>query len=119
MLQVFYIDVAKVDRNVAHVAMGYIRMFQVNLPTVCSFRWFIVTESTVRWFVVREKHCWMAADSADPAKRTGCKCFIYFRHMLQVFHLDVSKLDRDITYIYASVLDVFYTYIGVSSQCLQ
>jgi hypothetical protein len=21
-------------------------------------------ESTVRWFVVREKHCWMAADSA-------------------------------------------------------
>jgi hypothetical protein len=22
-------------------------------------------ESTVRWFVVREKHCWMAADSAD------------------------------------------------------
>jgi hypothetical protein len=30
-----------------------------------------VAESTVRWFVVREKHCWMAADSADPAKRTG------------------------------------------------
>jgi hypothetical protein len=37
----------------------------------CSFRWFIVAESTVRWFVVREKHCWMAADSADPTKRTG------------------------------------------------
>jgi hypothetical protein len=30
-----------------------------------------VAESTVRWFVVREKHCWMAADSADSAKRTG------------------------------------------------
>jgi hypothetical protein len=28
-------------------------------------------ESTVRWFVVREKHCWMAADSADKFKRTG------------------------------------------------
>jgi hypothetical protein len=28
-------------------------------------------ESTVRWFVVREKHCWMAADSADKSKRTG------------------------------------------------
>jgi hypothetical protein len=25
-------------------------------------------ESTVRWFVVREKHCWMAADSADKSK---------------------------------------------------
>jgi hypothetical protein len=35
------------------------------------FHWFIVAESTVRWFVVREKHCWMTADSADPAKRTG------------------------------------------------
>jgi hypothetical protein len=31
----------------------------------CSFRWFIVAESTVRWFVVREKHCWMVADSAE------------------------------------------------------
>jgi hypothetical protein len=28
-------------------------------------------EITVRWFVVREKHCWMAADSADKSKRTG------------------------------------------------
>jgi hypothetical protein len=28
-------------------------------------------ENTVRWFVVREKHCWMAADSADKSKRTG------------------------------------------------
>jgi hypothetical protein len=38
----------------------------------CSFRWFIMAESTVRWFVVREKHCWMAADSVDKLKRTGC-----------------------------------------------
>jgi hypothetical protein len=30
-------------------------------------------ESTVRWFIVREKHCWMAADSADKSKRTGRK----------------------------------------------
>jgi hypothetical protein len=30
-----------------------------------AFRWFIMAESTVRWFVVREKHCWMAADSAE------------------------------------------------------
>jgi hypothetical protein len=33
--------------------------------TAYSFRWFIVAESIVRWFVVREKHCWMAADSAE------------------------------------------------------
>jgi hypothetical protein len=28
-------------------------------------------ESTVCWFVVREKHCWMATDSADKSKRIG------------------------------------------------
>jgi hypothetical protein len=44
--------------------------------SACSFRWFIVAESTVRWFV-REKHCWMAADSADPAKRTGYLFFFF------------------------------------------
>jgi hypothetical protein len=42
----------------------------VQRPLACSFRWFIMAESTVRWFVVREKHCWMAADSADKLKRT-------------------------------------------------
>jgi hypothetical protein len=41
--------------------------------TACSFRWFIMTESTVRWFVMREKHCWMAADSADKFKRARWK----------------------------------------------
>jgi hypothetical protein len=30
-------------------------------PNTCSFRWLIVTE----------KHCWMAADSADKSKQTG------------------------------------------------
>jgi hypothetical protein len=43
----------------------------MNTLSACSFRWFTV-ESTVRWFIVREKHCWIAADSADKSKRTGC-----------------------------------------------
>jgi hypothetical protein len=34
---------------------------------------FAVAESTVHWFVVREKHCWMAADSADMLERTRCR----------------------------------------------
>jgi hypothetical protein len=37
----------------------------IKFVSACSFRWFIVAESTVRWFVVREKHCWMTADSAE------------------------------------------------------
>jgi hypothetical protein len=28
-------------------------------------------KSTVCWFIVREKYYWMAADLAEPAKRTG------------------------------------------------
>jgi hypothetical protein len=43
--------------------------FRISLAkskiTACSFRWFIVAESIIHWFVVREKHCWMAADSAE------------------------------------------------------
>jgi hypothetical protein len=40
--------------------------------------WFVslvyYAENTVRWFVVREKHCWMAVDSADKSnKRTEWK----------------------------------------------
>jgi hypothetical protein len=29
---------------------------QCQRQTPCSFRWFIVAESTIRWFVVREKY---------------------------------------------------------------
>jgi hypothetical protein len=36
MLQVFYMDVAKVDIDVTHMAMGYTRMFQVYVPNVLS-----------------------------------------------------------------------------------
>jgi hypothetical protein len=33
---VFYINVAKVDWDVAHVAMGHTHMFQVYVPIVSS-----------------------------------------------------------------------------------
>jgi hypothetical protein len=36
MLQVFHKDVAKVDKNVGHVAMGYTRMFRVYVLNVSS-----------------------------------------------------------------------------------
>jgi hypothetical protein len=40
------------------------------------------------------------------------KCFNCFRRLLQVFHLDVAKLDRDVAYIYVSVLGIFHTYVA-------
>jgi hypothetical protein len=68
---VFYIDLAKVVRDVAHVAM-------VFFSSVCH------------------------------------KCFICFRRMLQVFHLNVAKVDLDVAYTcmlqayISSVSDVLY-----------
>jgi hypothetical protein len=67
---VFYIDVAKVDWDVAHVAMAIHVCFNV---------------------------C--------------CKCFICFRRMLQVFHLDVVKIDRDFAYI-CKCFKCFHMYVA-------
>jgi hypothetical protein len=39
--------------------------FTLHKRIACSFRWFIMVESTIRWFVVREKYCWIVADSAE------------------------------------------------------
>jgi hypothetical protein len=36
MLHVFHLDVAKVDRNVAHIVMLYTHMFQVYIPNVSA-----------------------------------------------------------------------------------
>ena len=41
------------------------------------------------------------------------KCFICFRGMLQVFCMDVAKVDRDVAYV-----QWLYTYVAdVCSQC--
>jgi hypothetical protein len=60
---VFYIDIAKVDRYIAHVAMVFSSVY--------------------------------------------LKCFIYFRRMLKVFHLDVAYTCMLQAYI-SSVSDVLY-----------
>jgi hypothetical protein len=56
-----------------------------------------VAESTVRWFGMREKHCWMAADSADKLKRTrrchqlgpylDAKFFLKFYYVKRRFYI--------------------------------
>ena len=75
MLQVFHKDVAKVDRDVAHVAMGYTRMFQM----------FYLFQTYV-------------ASVSFECCKTRLGCYIYmqvffgvFIRMLQVFHLDVCN----------------------------
>jgi hypothetical protein len=81
MLQVFYTSVVKIDRDVAHVAKGYTRMFQVYVPTVSS------------------------------VLDVCCKCFIwmlqkYIKHMFQVFHLDVAYICNGYTHVFFCVSDI-------------
>jgi hypothetical protein len=36
-----------------------------------------------------------------------CKCFRYFRDMLQVFYMNIAKVDRDVAYV-AMVVQVWH-----------
>jgi hypothetical protein len=72
---------------------------------ICSFRWFIMAESAVCWFIVREKHCWIAANLAEPAKRRGWKvgistltgeanrlCISYFKTCHRFLYMICNKV---------------------------
>jgi hypothetical protein len=114
VLQVFYIDVAKVDRvDVAHVAMVIQVCFKYKVPNVsfvssgccksisrcciymqvlkmfsyvyCKCFHLDVCNGYTRCF----KFFWYFASVSEVC----CKCCNCFRHMLQVFHLDVAKVD--------------------------
>jgi hypothetical protein len=89
MLQMFHLDVLKVDLGGAHVAMGYTCMFQVfHLSSHVYCKCFI-------WMF--QKYILMFAHVA-----MGYTCMFQmhvlsvlsvFRHMLQMFHLNISKVD--------------------------
>jgi hypothetical protein len=60
-------------------------------------------ESTVRWFVVREKHCWMAADSADKSKRTGRipnRAWVQDNVQTEQFTISLSVSPKMLTVLY-------------------
>jgi hypothetical protein len=59
--------IGAISRSGSTLAIFFFQIWSVWMPCAwaCSFRWFIVIESTVRWFIVREKHYWMTTDSAD------------------------------------------------------
>jgi hypothetical protein len=46
------------------------------------------------------------------------KCFIYFRDMLQLFHMDVAKLDRDVAYIASVCRQCFNCFLDVCCKCV-
>jgi len=76
MLQVFHLDTAKVDLDVAYTCM--LQAYISNVSYVCCIRlqWL---SSVFRCFASVLEVC--------------CKCFNCFGCILQVFHLDVAKAD--------------------------
>ena len=83
MLQMFHLDVSKVDLGVAHVAMAI----------HACFKCFIYLRRILQTFNLDVFKSRYGVAHAAIAIHACFKHFIYFRHMLQVFHLDVSKID--------------------------
>jgi hypothetical protein len=115
---VFYIDVAKVDRDVAHVAMAihicFKCMFQMFYPFqtysasvsfgCCKTRsGFLYIYASVLGVFIRMLQVFyldvcngytcfhVFSQCFASVSDVCCKCFSCFGRMLQVFHLDVAK----------------------------
>jgi hypothetical protein len=90
MLQVFYIDVIKVDQDVAHIAMVF--------SSVCP-KCFIYFQT----YMLQVFHLDIGKVDQDVCNGVF-KCMsqifhLFQTYMLQVFHLDVRKVDQDVAHI--------------------
>jgi hypothetical protein len=102
MLQLFHLDVVKLDLDVA---------FAIASHVYCKYMFQI--------FHLFQKYV-ASVLSGCCKSRSGCciycnsyvtsvcsKCFICFRHMLQVCHLGVAKVDLDVAYVAMAILQVY------------
>jgi hypothetical protein len=80
MLQVLHMDVAKVDRDAAHVAIAI---------HVCCKRLFEMFHQFFQTCVASALTGFCICFHTDVASVCS-KCFFHFRRMLQVFYLDVA-----------------------------
>jgi hypothetical protein len=94
MLQVVHLDVAKVDRNIARVVVVIHICVQVYVPNVSS-RFPDVCLQVFHLdvtYVFTHMKCFRVFFAS--VSYACFECFSYFVCILQVFHLDVSKVDR-------------------------
>jgi hypothetical protein len=123
MLQVFYIDVAKVDRDVAHVAVviTYVssvcskcfiyfrRMLRVFYLDVANVDLDLYIYASVSSVFIRRLQVFSSGSYSvcngytrvfkfflvfSSVSDECCKYFSCFGHMLQMFHLNIAKVDR-------------------------
>ena len=103
MLQVFQMDVAKVDQDVAYVAM-VVHLCSKCLPLMFHLFFHTYVISVFHSDVAYVSHIcckcfiWMLRMFCNGYTRlfpgvsdVCCKCFNCFGRMLQVFHLDIAK----------------------------
>jgi hypothetical protein len=107
MLQVFYVDVAKVDRDVAYVAMDVHVCCKLLFPMFHLFFFRRMLQVSFIW-MLHMFHTYVASVLSGCCVcftmffRCFCKCFkcmfqvfdLLFRRMLHVLYLDVAKVDR-------------------------
>jgi hypothetical protein len=84
MLQVFYLDVAKVDLDV-----GYICKCSRCFHTYVCKRFHLYVVSFTMATHMLSSFFWCFISVSDVC----CKFFSYFGHILQVFHMSVAKVD--------------------------
>jgi hypothetical protein len=87
LFQVFHLDAAKVDLRCCICCNDKIRMLQAYVQVLQVFQTYVANVSSGCFKVdLGVAHVAMAIHACF-------KCFICFRHMLQMFYLDVAKVD--------------------------
>jgi hypothetical protein len=111
MLPVFYIDVAKVDRDVAHVAITIYVCFKCMFQIFHMFQMYV---ASVSFGCCRSKYgscIYMHVASI-------CfKCFTCFTLMLQLFHLNVAYVFAMATHVFSSFLWCFASVSDICCKC--
>jgi hypothetical protein len=95
MLQMFYLDVAKVNLDVAYACM--LQAYVSNVSYICCkyFIWMLhmFCNGYKRVFLVFQTYV------ASWSKNVCCKCFNYFDVYCEYFHLDITKIDFGVAHV--------------------
>jgi hypothetical protein len=111
VLQVFYVDVAKVDRDVAYVCCnGYTRILHVSVPNVS-----VVSDGcyTCSIWVLHMFDTYVASVSF------GC-CICFHTYVVSVFYLDIAYVLQWLHACFPRVSDVSVStvsYVYVCCRC--
>jgi hypothetical protein len=101
MLQMFHLDVSKVDLRMFQ-EFHLFQMYFANISSEC-----FKIDLVLHMLLLLYTHVFM---------RT-CKCFICFSRMLQVFHFDVSKVDLGEAHIAAASAPPWVSVLSWVTAC--